>query len=69
MPTHASEVAIVSFNGIPSHAENAGTMKMPPPIPSSPERPPAARPMTASRQDRSALAVDIDDLRVGNAVR
>ena len=37
MPTHASEVATVSFSGIPSQAENAGTIRMPPPIPSSPE--------------------------------
>ena len=41
MPTHASEVAIVSLSGMPTSAENAGTMRMPPPMPSRPESAPA----------------------------
>ena len=69
MPTHASEVATVSFSGIPSHAENAGTIKMPPPIPSSPQRPPAARPMIASRQRSKCSSRSTSTTADGNAVR
>src|SRR5689334_14842127 len=71
MPTHASEVAIVSLSGMPTHAENRGTIKIPPPIPSKPESAPAARPMIASRHHSSCIpnAPRSSDRSLGNAVR
>src|SRR4051794_2746017 len=71
MPTHDSEVPIVSFSGIPTQAENAGTIRMPPPTPSNPESAPAATPMLASRHHSSCSrpAPRSSERAVGNAVR
>src|SRR5712691_8644359 len=52
-PTQAREVAIVSFNGNPTSVENAGTMRMPPPMPSNPDNAPAAIPISPSNHQLS----------------
>ena len=44
-PTHASEVPMATFVGRFSTSLNPGTMTMPPPTPSSPDRSPLAMPM------------------------
>ena len=53
-PTHAREVATVSLSGMRNQAEKAGTIKMPPPTPSSPERPPRAH-----ADQRDAPEIDV----------
>ncbi len=45
MPTHTSDVAMARFTSMRAACTKAGTMITPPPIPSSPDRPPASAPM------------------------
>ena len=62
MPTHASDVPTASLIGRRSHAVNAGTITMPPPIPSSPDSRPAATPIGASRTGRTAATAGLPAL-------
>ena len=47
-PTQTSDVAMARLIGMPTNSVNPGTITMPPPMPSSPERPPAAAPTDAN---------------------
>ena len=73
MPTQASDVAIVSLSGKPTQAENAGTIRMPPPMPSSPDSIPAATPITPSvhhwSRRWSTVPIVPSARTTGNAVR
>ena len=52
-PTHTSDVAIAAFTSMRTKCTNAGTMITPPPIPSSPDKPPATTPIAAHRPAES----------------
>jgi len=56
-PTHASELPTASFTSSPSQTVNMGTIRIPPPIPSSPLRSPATAPITTSRHAVSSTGV------------
>src|SRR5689334_21555278 len=56
-PTHASDVATVSFSDNRSQPRNVGVMRIPPPTPRKPDSSPAPSPITVHGNGRTRASV------------